>query len=67
MCLSYSLIYLIGLIVFIQIILKIINLIYKLFLRKPYNLINRYGSNSWALITGSSDGIGKEFCKNLTK
>jgi 17beta-estradiol 17-dehydrogenase / very-long-chain 3-oxoacyl-CoA reductase len=26
------------------------------------NLVGRYGENSWAVVTGGSDGIGKEFC-----
>ena len=25
------------------------------------NLLERYGKDSWAVITGASDGIGKEF------
>ncbi|CAD8126095.1 unnamed protein product [Paramecium sonneborni] len=31
------------------------------------NLIGRYGEESWAVITGGSDGIGKEFCIQLAK
>lgn len=26
------------------------------------NLLTRYGVDSWAVVTGGSDGIGKEFC-----
>eukprot|EP00331_Platyophrya_macrostoma_P027221 CAMPEP_0176458544 /NCGR_PEP_ID=MMETSP0127-20121128/32667_1 /TAXON_ID=938130 /ORGANISM="Platyophrya macrostoma, Strain WH" /LENGTH=320 /DNA_ID=CAMNT_0017849155 /DNA_START=23 /DNA_END=985 /DNA_ORIENTATION=+ len=32
-----------------------------------YDLIKRYGQNSWALITGASDGIGKAFALDLAK
>ena len=31
----------------------------------PKNLLKRYGENSWALVTGGSDGIGKSFCFEL--
>ena len=31
------------------------------------NLPNRYGLGSWAVVTGASDGIGKEFCLELAK
>ncbi|CAK83748.1 unnamed protein product (macronuclear) [Paramecium tetraurelia] len=31
------------------------------------NLISKYGRNSWAVVTGGSDGIGKEFCIELAK
>ena len=27
----------------------------------------RYGENSWAVVTGSTDGIGKEIAKHLAK
>ena len=29
------------------------------------NLQKRYGENSWAVITGGSDGIGFGFCEEL--
>lgn len=41
--------------------------IYAHFLRQPYNLSKRYGPNSWALITGGSDGIGKGYAHQLAK
>lgn len=33
----------------------------------PPDLQAKYGKNSWALITGSSDGIGKAFAEQLAK
>lgn len=33
----------------------------------PYNLIERYGKNSWAVVTGATDGIGRGFCDELAK
>ena len=49
------------------IIFKIIIILYKKFIRKPLNLTERYGEGSYALITGATDGIGKEFCIQLAK
>ncbi|CAD8203946.1 unnamed protein product [Paramecium pentaurelia] len=31
------------------------------------NLLGRYGEDSWAVVTGGSDEIGKEFCIQLAK
>lgn len=53
--------------VFLFITLKFFYFVYKNFLRKPYNLLERYGNDSWALITGATDGIGKAFCQELAK
>jgi len=36
-------------------------------LRSKKNLKLEYGENSWALITGASDGIGKGFAIELAK
>lgn len=30
-------------------------------------MIARYGENTWAVVTGASDGIGAEFCKLLAE
>lgn len=32
-----------------------------------FNLSERYGAGSWAVVTGGSDGIGKAFCFALAK
>ena len=35
---------------------------------KPKNLIERYnGEDSWAVVTGATDGIGLGFVKDLAK
>ena len=34
---------------------------------KPLDLAERYGKGSWALVTGASDGIGKEYCLQLAQ
>ena len=56
-----------GLILLIQKIITIIKSIYKNVLRGRKDLKRRYGANSWALITGSSDGIGKAIALSLAK
>jgi len=33
----------------------------------PRNLLSRYGPDSWAVVTGGSDGIGRGFCEELAK
>nr|XP_043606296.1 very-long-chain 3-oxoacyl-CoA reductase 1-like [Erigeron canadensis] len=48
----------------LRISVSILNWVYKNFLRPPKN-ITKYGS--WALITGSTDGIGKAFAFELAK
>jgi 17beta-estradiol 17-dehydrogenase / very-long-chain 3-oxoacyl-CoA reductase len=35
--------------------------------QKGYNWIDRYGENSWAVVTGATDGIGWEFCREIAK
>jgi len=38
-------------------------------LSKPFrkSLLQRYGKDSWAVVTGASDGLGKGFCEELAK
>ena len=38
------------------------------FVRKRLDLLARYGGKgTWAMVTGGSDGIGLELCKQLAK
>ena len=53
--------------VFLKALSILLNAIYKTFSRKRKNLQERYGQNSWALVTGATDGIGKTFCFELAK
>lgn len=39
----------------------------EIFIIKEHNMAERYGKGSWALITGSTDGIGLEFAIQLAK
>ena len=34
---------------------------------KALDLQERYGKGSWVLVTGASDGLGAEFCRQLAK
>ena len=49
------------------IVWKIVRFIYTNFFRKRLNLLTRYGPDSWALVTGATDGIGKALCEELVK
>lgn len=53
----------IGFISFLKNSIVFLKRIFITFLRTPKNLIQSYGS--WALITGSTDGIGKAFAFQL--
>jgi len=35
--------------------------------REPYSLKNRYGENSYAVVTGSTDGLGKSYAKEFAR
>ena len=57
----------IGLLLVLKKIISIINIIYKNIFRMRRNFAKRYGVRSWALVTGSSDGIGKAIAHSLAK
>lgn len=48
-------------------ILRLVWFIYKNFIRKRHDLLKRYGDNSWVLVTGATDGIGKGLCGELAR
>jgi hypothetical protein len=45
---------------------KILSFIYKNFIRKQLNFLERYGPNSWVLVTETTDGIGRQFCEEFS-
>jgi len=53
--------------------LKFLELLYRLIwtikrqIRTTDYLTERYGKGSWAVVTGGSDGIGLEICKELAR
>jgi len=62
-----TLCFIIGLIWLAVKLLYISRLIYQEIFRPEKDLKGRYGSGSYALVTGASDGIGKAFCFSLAK
>eukprot|EP00347_Sterkiella_histriomuscorum_P002655 403367310 len=66
-CLVYFIIF-IGAIYVVKMLLGLVSLINRQFIRKPLDLIKTYGGqDSWAVVTGGSDGVGLQFCKDLAK
>ena len=66
--------YLLFIIIIIIIIIKVIfffkyinNYIYKYFLTKEINLSEKYGPDTWVLITGCSSGQGEMFAYEFAK
>jgi 17beta-estradiol 17-dehydrogenase / very-long-chain 3-oxoacyl-CoA reductase len=59
---------LIGFLFIIKSIISFFSLINRQCLRKQRDLYKSYGGvDSWMVITGGSDGIGFEYCKELAK
>lgn len=44
-----------------------VRIVYTYMLRPRHNLQERYGANSWAIITGSTNGIGAGFAEQLAE
>ena len=51
----------------LYLVFLLVKLIYRNFMRKRMNLKSRYGEDSWALVTGATDGIGKALCEELAR
>jgi 17beta-estradiol 17-dehydrogenase / very-long-chain 3-oxoacyl-CoA reductase len=64
---TFGILSLIGALVIIAKIFKVLKAFYKNVIRPKKNLLKRYGKNSWVLVTGSSDGIGKQFALSFAK
>jgi 17beta-estradiol 17-dehydrogenase / very-long-chain 3-oxoacyl-CoA reductase len=48
-------------------LLRFARFLYNNFFRRRLNLKKRYGINTWALVTGATDGLGKAFCEELAR
>ena len=57
---------LLGLFAILKFIKHVYCMVWEL-CQKGYNWIDRYGENSWAVVTGATDGIGWEFCREIAK
>jgi 17beta-estradiol 17-dehydrogenase / very-long-chain 3-oxoacyl-CoA reductase len=62
-----SLIFYTGLIFLLKSLFSLLYFLYRFFLRPKLDLLSRYGRNSYALVTGGTDGIGQEFCFQLAE
>lgn len=70
MCIQNTLLYIALFLISLQVILLFIQLcngIYKYFFIKEIDLLERYGKNSWVIITGASSGQGYEFAIQFAK
>jgi 17beta-estradiol 17-dehydrogenase / very-long-chain 3-oxoacyl-CoA reductase len=56
-----------GLLFLAKKIIRLLYDIYRVALRPRRNFQKRYGRNTWALVTGSSEGIGKGIAIALAK
>lgn len=57
----------IGILVLLKKVANILRSIYKVCLRPRKNFRKQYGRGSWALVTGSSEGIGKALASQLAR
>ena len=56
-------IYIVGMIFTLKMLFDCILSFYKHNIRSEANLLERYGKNSWILVTGATAGIGLQMCK----
>ncbi len=59
-------IFFLGFITLLGILSKLFALVIRMYFGTKASP-DRYGHNSWAIVTGASDGIGKEFALDLAR
>lgn len=64
---SANILKVIGLLLIFKKVISLLISLYKTALRPSKDLGKRYGRNTWALVTGSSEGIGKAIAFSLAK
>ena len=62
-----AMIYFVGAVILSRGLFRLWMIIKELYIIKELNLKERYGADSWALVTGATDGLGLCFAKALAK
>jgi short-subunit dehydrogenase len=62
-CTINNLVYFFGLVVLVKGLARFGFFVNRWFVRKPHDVHERYGKDSWILVTGATAGIGLEICK----
>ena len=62
-----SIVFVLGWIMVYKLCIKMFTYGYALWFCKGHDIVKRYGHRSWALVTGSTDGIGMCFSQQLAK
>jgi len=58
-----EIVYFVGLLKLAELLWWVATLIKKHTYKRPEPLAEKYGKESWALVTGASDGMGAEYCR----
>lgn len=63
-----QLVYIVGLLSLLSIVQKCVLFIQRhLHEQKTQNLLEKYGKDSWVVVTGASDGLGAEYCRQFAR
>ena len=62
-----SIVWYYTLFIVLKAIFNVFYLVYRHYIRKPFDLKLRYGEGSWVIVTGATDGIGKSMCIEFAK
>lgn len=58
---------LIGTLVLLFHIFKLLKCLHQYFFIHKSDLLEKFGRNSWVLVTGCTGGLGEEFCKQFAE